>query len=104
MHVLFLRQLWVTPDYAVESFGTPAYDEIIAHFAGDQPGSEEIPAQLRPHIHLQMCWGDSCTKIESVGKICADLREDQDEGNPFSRQIPAGEPSLTHAESLISSL
>jgi hypothetical protein len=43
-NALFLRQHLVTPDHAVESFGTPAYDEIITHFAGDQPGSEEIPA------------------------------------------------------------
>jgi|HubBroStandDraft_6_1064221.scaffolds.fasta_scaffold580649_2 hypothetical protein len=77
MHALFLRQLWVTPDYTLESFGTPAYDEIIAHFAGDQPGSEEIPAQLRPHIHLQMCWGDSCRKSTQWGRsarTCVKIR------------------------------
>jgi hypothetical protein len=51
---LFLRQYLVTPDYAVESFAARAYDEIITHFASDQPGNEEIPALLKPHSHLQM--------------------------------------------------
>jgi hypothetical protein len=77
----------------VESFATPAYDEIITHLAGDQPGSEEIPALLKPHSHLQMCWGGSCTKIDSVGKICADLREDKMKPirslAKFPRQSPA---------------
>lgn len=51
---LFMRQYLVTPDYAVESFATPAYDEISSHFASDQPGSEEIPAPLKPQGYLQM--------------------------------------------------
>jgi hypothetical protein len=51
---LFVRQYLVTPDYAVESFATPAYAEIIAHFASDRPGNDEIPALVKPHSHLQM--------------------------------------------------
>ena len=60
---LFLRQYLVTPDYAVESFATPAYDEITAHFASDQPGNEEIPAPLKPHSHLQMWLGPGKDRV-----------------------------------------
>jgi hypothetical protein len=62
---LFVRQYLVTPDYAVESFAGPAYDEITTHFASDQPGSEEIPALLKPHSHLQMWPGPGASAIRS---------------------------------------
>jgi hypothetical protein len=54
---LFVRQWLVTPDYAVESFATPAYDRITTRFASDQPNSEEIPAPLKPSNDLQMWFG-----------------------------------------------
>jgi hypothetical protein len=60
---LFVRQYLVTPNYAVESFATPAYDEITTHFASDQPGSEEIPAPLKPHSHLQMWPGPGKNRV-----------------------------------------
>ena len=60
---LFARQYLVTPNYAVESFATPAYDEITTHFASDQPGSEEIPAPLKPHSHLQMWPGPGKNRV-----------------------------------------
>jgi hypothetical protein len=54
---LFVRQWLVTPDYAVESFATPAFDEIAAHFASDKPDSEEVPTALKPADQLQMWFG-----------------------------------------------
>jgi len=54
---LFIRQWLVTPDYAVESFATPAYDEIAKRFASDKPGSEEVPVPLKPAGELQMWFG-----------------------------------------------
>jgi hypothetical protein len=51
---LFVRQWLVTPDYAVESYATPAYDRITARFASDRPDNEEIPATLLPVSQLQM--------------------------------------------------
>src|SRR5260370_7377328 len=41
---LFLRQWLLAPDYAVESFAAPAYEEIASRFAS----KEEIPAALKP--------------------------------------------------------
>jgi hypothetical protein len=40
---LFLRQWLLAPDYAVESFAAPAYEEIASRFAS----KEEIPAALK---------------------------------------------------------
>jgi len=60
---LFLRQYLVTPDYAVESFATPAYDEITSHFASDRPGNEEIPALVKPHSHVQMWPGHGKERV-----------------------------------------
>jgi len=51
---LFVRQWLVTPDYAVESFATPAFDQITKRFASDKPGSEEVPTPLNPAEGLQM--------------------------------------------------
>jgi hypothetical protein len=41
---LFLRQWLLAPDYAVESFAAPAYEEIASRFAS----KEEIPEVLKP--------------------------------------------------------
>jgi hypothetical protein len=41
---LFLRQWLLAPDYAVESFAAPAYEEIASRFAS----KAEIPASLKP--------------------------------------------------------
>lgn len=60
---LFIRQFLVTPDYAVESFATSAYDEITARFASDRPGSEEVPALLKPQSHLQMWLGPGINRV-----------------------------------------
>ena len=47
---LFIRQWLLTPDYAVESFAMPAYEEITAKFASDLPRyREEVPEILKPH-------------------------------------------------------
>jgi hypothetical protein len=47
---LFARQWLLTPDYAIESFATPAYNEITAKFASDLPrNQEEVPKALMPH-------------------------------------------------------
>jgi hypothetical protein len=53
---LFLRQWLVTPDYAMESFATPAFDEITARFASDKPNSE-VPTALNPADKPQMWFG-----------------------------------------------
>ena len=46
---LFLRQWILTPDYAVESFASPAYEEITQKFASDQQrNSAEVPEALKP--------------------------------------------------------
>jgi len=58
-----VRQYLVTPDYAVESFAMPGYDEIITHFASDRPDNEEIPALLKPHSHLQMWPGPGKDRV-----------------------------------------
>jgi hypothetical protein len=42
---LFLRQWLLAPDYAVESFAAPAYEEIASRFAS----KKEMPAVLKPH-------------------------------------------------------
>ena len=60
---LFLRQYLITPDYAVESFATPAYDEISTHFASDQSDSDEVPTLLKPHSHLQMWSGPGKDRV-----------------------------------------
>ena len=59
---LFLRQWLVTPDYAVESFATPSYDQITERFASDRQvnhplSSHEVPTPLEPHDQLQMWFG-----------------------------------------------
>jgi hypothetical protein len=54
---LFLRQWLVTPDYAVESFASSAYDQIASRFASDKPNSEEVPTPLKPADQLQMWFG-----------------------------------------------
>lgn len=56
---LFLRQWLVTPDYAVESVATPAYDQITSRYASDKPDSEEVPTFLKPADQLQMWFGQN---------------------------------------------
>lgn len=54
---LFVRQWLLTPDYSMEVFATPAYDEITNKYASDQPRySEEVPEALRPTGKVQMWW------------------------------------------------
>jgi len=60
---LFVRQWLVTPDYAVESYATPAYDRITARFASDRPNDEEIPAPLEPISQLQMWPGPGKDRV-----------------------------------------
>jgi hypothetical protein len=48
---LFLRQWLVTPDYAVESYATPAYEEIQKQFSGL---GDKIPEILKPRGVVQM--------------------------------------------------
>ena len=60
---LFVRQWLVTADYAVESFASPAYDEIMARFASDQPANEEIPTALKPQGKLQMWPGHGKNRV-----------------------------------------
>ena len=70
MHALFLRQLWVTPDYTLESFGTPAYDEIIAHFAG----TSRAARKSQPNLGLTFicrCVGETLVENRLSGE---DLR------------------------------
>ena len=46
---LFVRQWLLTPDYAVESFAAPAYEEITGKFASDlERNQAEVPAALKP--------------------------------------------------------
>lgn len=60
---LFVRQWLVTPDYAVESYATPAYDRITSRFASDHPDNEEIPAPLLPVSQLQMWPGPGKNRV-----------------------------------------
>jgi hypothetical protein len=60
---LFVRQWLVTPDYAVESYATPAYDRITARFASDRPDNEEIPTTLLPVSQLQMWPGPGKNRV-----------------------------------------
>jgi hypothetical protein len=50
---LFVRQWLVTPNYAVESFASPAYDEITARFASDQ--SQGTRKSRRHSSHRANC-------------------------------------------------
>jgi len=46
---LFTRQWLLTPDYAIESFATPAYNEITEKFASDLArNAAEVPSALKP--------------------------------------------------------
>lgn len=55
---LFVRQWLLTPDYAIESYATPAYQRITAEFARDQKmHPDEVPAMLKPRGELQMWSG-----------------------------------------------
>jgi hypothetical protein len=60
---LFTRQWLVTPDYAVESYATPAYDRITARFASDRPDNQEIPAALQPLSQLRMWPGPGKNRV-----------------------------------------
>lgn len=48
---LFLRQWLMTPDYGIESFATPAFDEIERRFSGL---GDRVPGMMKPKGKLQM--------------------------------------------------
>jgi len=60
---LFVRQWLMTPNYALESFASPAYDKITERFATDQPGSEEVPTLLKPVDKVQMRFGPGKDRV-----------------------------------------
>jgi len=52
---LFVRQWLLTDYYSIESYATPAYDEITAKFASDQPAfKEEVPEMLKPRGKVEV--------------------------------------------------
>jgi len=48
---LFVRQWLLTPDYTIESFATPAYEELTKRFSGL---GDEIPELLNPRGNVKM--------------------------------------------------
>jgi hypothetical protein len=48
---LFLREWLLTPDYGIESFATPAYEEIQKRYSNL---GDEVPEILKPHGKVQM--------------------------------------------------
>lgn len=56
-HRLFVRHWLAAPDQAVETFATPAFDEIAHHFASDQRKIEEVPTLLKPMDRLRTWFG-----------------------------------------------
>ena len=52
---LFVRQWLLTPDYAIESYATPAYNLITSRYTGGQKqAGEEVPAMLKPKGKVQL--------------------------------------------------
>lgn len=52
---LFVRQWLLTPDYAIESYATPAFELITSKYASDQAAYKaEIPQALKPKGNVQM--------------------------------------------------